>query len=92
MSKWPYIAAICITTLTMPAAAFDRPDPDEGGIGGTGNIDEPSAERPEIIERPERPERIEHIDRPEIERRPEGIEAGNSSTGDFSFDTPAPSD
>jgi len=61
--------ATCLTAATYPVAAYNGPDPDEGGIGGTGNIDEPSTERPETIERPERPERIEHFERPDIDSR-----------------------
>jgi len=46
------------------------------GIGGTGNIDEPSTERPETIERPERPERIEHFERPDVATdRPEAMDS-----------------
>lgn len=82
MNRWRHLIVICIATSAIPAAAYDGPDPDEGGIGGTGNIDEPSTERPEIIERPERPERIEHIERPEIEGRPESLDI-LESTADF---------
>ncbi|MBV1881406.1 MAG: hypothetical protein KUG82_07215 [Pseudomonadales bacterium] len=74
MNKWQTMTVIGmisvgIASVATPIAAYNGPDPDEGGIGGTGNIDDPSSGRPDIIERPERPERIEHIERPDMEDR-----------------------
>lgn len=39
-------------------------EPDEGGIGGTGNSE--TVDRPDSVERPESIDRIERIERPEI--------------------------
>lgn len=87
MVKWQSLLLICLATMTMPISAFDGPDPDEGGIGGTGNIDEPTTQRPEIIERPERPERIEHIERPNADNARENLFDSVEATGSPEIDT-----
>ena len=59
------LRALGLTLLLAAGVALAQSphpaEPDEGGIGGTGNALE-DTRKPELVDRPDLPERIEHID------------------------------
>lgn len=73
--------ALWLGAMSSQAQSKMPVEPDEGGIGGTGNSIVP-VQKPDLIERPELPERIERIEPIDISPpellTPESVDTGGS--------------